>query len=214
MNINLFKNCFFVGATAASAVGPIFVLIFDRGALYGFKRGFETAVGAALGDGLLFGLSMLGILQVLETSRKFLIGMDLFVSILLIYLGLRMFRKQQSYLSDSLDYEESFWLTIGRSFLLTIVNPLTIFFFMFISVKIMPENITRLASLDFIISSLMLSAGSLATFSLVSFAGKMLGHTLDRKQLFIASYITGLIFIVIGLYFSFDFIKLVVQSFM
>jgi threonine/homoserine/homoserine lactone efflux protein len=140
--------------------------------------------------------------------------MDLFVSILLIYLGLRMFRKQQSYLSDSLDYEESFWLTIGRSFLLTIVNPLTIFFFMFISVKIMPENITRLASLDFIISSLMLSAGSLATFSLVSFAGKMLGHTLDRKQLFIASYITGLIFIVIGLYFSFDFIKLVVQSFM
>jgi threonine/homoserine/homoserine lactone efflux protein len=214
MNINLFRNCFLVGASAASAVGPIFVLIFNRGATYGFRRGFETAIGAALGDGVLFGLSMLGILQVLETSKKFLIAMDLVVSILLIYLGIRMFRKHQRYLSDSLDYEESFWLTIGRSFLLTIVNPLTIFFFMFISVRIMPENISRLAPLDFIIASLMLSLGSLATFSLVSFAGKMLGHTLERKQLFIASYLTGLIFIGMGLYFSFDFVKLVIQSFL
>lgn len=214
MNIVLFRNCYLVGATAASAVGPIFVLIFNRGALYGFRRGFETAIGAALGDGVLFGLSMLGILQVLETSRKFLIGMDLVVSILLIYLGILMFRPQQKYLPESVDNEESFWLTIGRSFLLTIVNPLTIFFFMFISVKIMPENIVRLAPMDFILSSLMLTLGSLTVFSLVSLAGKMLGHTLDRKQLFIAAYITGVVFIVMGLYFSFDFVKLIVQSLM
>lgn len=212
MNLSLFRNCFLIGATAASAVGPIFVLIFNRGATYGFRRGFETAIGAAIGDGILFGLSLLGILQVLETSRKFLIAMDLAVSILLIYLGVRMFKKQQHYLSESMNYTENFLITIIRSLLLTLVNPLTVFFFMFISVKIMPENVTRLAPVDFIIASTMLALGSLATFSLVALGGKLLGHNLDRKQLFITSYITGIIFICIGLYFSFDFVIQILKA--
>ena len=212
MNFTLFRNCFLIGATAASAVGPIFVLIFNRGASYGFKRGFETAIGAALGDGLLFGLSLLGILQVLETSRKFLIAMDFVVSILLIYLGIKMFKRQQHYLSESMNYTENFLVTIARSFFLTLVNPLTVFFFMFISVKIMPENVVRLAPPDFIIASTMLSLGSLATFALVALGGKLLGHNLDRKQLFITSYVTGVLFICIGLYFSFDFVVQVLKA--
>ncbi|KKQ32337.1 MAG: hypothetical protein US49_C0010G0037 [candidate division TM6 bacterium GW2011_GWF2_37_49] len=212
MNFTLFRNCFLIGVTAASAVGPIFVLIFNRSASYGFKRGFETAIGAAVGDGLLFGLSMLGILQVLETSRKFLIAMDLTVSVLLIYLGIIMFKKQQHYLSESMNCTENFLITIGRSLFLTLVNPLTVFFFMFISVKIMPENVVRLASPDFIIASTMLSLGSLTTFSLVALGGKLLGHNLDRKQLFITSYVTGVLFICIGLYFSFDFVVQILKA--
>lgn len=206
MNFSFFRNCFIVGASAASAVGPIFVLVFNRGASYGFRRGFETAIGAAIGDSLLFGLSLLGLLQVLETSRRFLITMDLTVSVLLIYLGIRMLKKQQSYLSESLNYSENFLITIIKSFTLTLVNPLTIFFFMFISVKIIPANVIRLATTDIITASTMLGLGSLTTFSLVAIGGKLLGHTLDRKQLFIASHVTGVIFIGIGLYFSFDFV--------
>lgn len=212
MNFSLFRNCFLIGLTAASAVGPIFVLIFDRGAIYGFRRGFETAVGAAIGDGILFGLSLMGILQVLETSRKFLIIMDFFVSIILIFLGVRMFRKQQTYISESMNYTENFLITIGKSLFLTLINPLTVFFFMFLSVKIMPENVTRLATAEFVIASTMLGLGSLTTFSLVAIAGKLLGHTLDRKQLFITSYLTGVIFICIGLYFSFDFVLQVLKA--
>lgn len=212
MNFSIFRNCFIVGSTAASVVGPIFVLIFNRGALYGFKRAFETAIGAAIGDGILFGLSMLGILQVLETSHRFMIAMDLTVSFILIFLGLRMFKKQQSYLSESMNDTEHFLITITRSFTLTIINPLTIFFFMFISVKIMPENIARLAPVDLVIASTMLSLGSLTTFSLVALGGKILGHTLDRKSLFIASYVTGAMFIIIGLYFSFDFVRQILKA--
>lgn len=212
MNFSFFRNCFIVGASAASAVGPIFVLIFNRGAIYGFRRGFETAIGAALGDSLLFGLSLLGLLQVLETSRRFLIAMDLTVSILLIFLGIRMFRKQQNYLSESMNYTENFIVTIIKSFTLTLINPLTVFFFMFISVKIMPENVARLATNDIIKASSMLMLGSLTTLSLVAIGGKLLGHTLDRKQLYIASHITGLFFIGIGLYFSFDFVLQILKA--
>ena len=51
MNLILYRNCFLVGLMSAAAIGPIFVLVFNRGALYGFRKGFITALGAAIGDG-------------------------------------------------------------------------------------------------------------------------------------------------------------------
>ena len=54
MDYSILVGCFFVGVLASSSVGPIFVLTFNRGAIYGFLRGFATALGASIADGLYF----------------------------------------------------------------------------------------------------------------------------------------------------------------
>ncbi len=213
MNLGLYRNCFLVGLSAAAAIGPIFVLVFNRGALYGFKKGFITALGAAIGDGLLFGLSFIGLLRFLETSRKIIIAMDLIVSILLIFIGIRMLIKKQSYESDRLECKEPSIVTISKSFILTIINPITIFFFMFISVKVIPENVISISRIDSLIASSMISLGSLTTFSTVAISARNLRKTLGEKQLHLATYATAIAFIILGVYFSFDLGKQIAKYF-
>jgi len=213
MNFTLYRNCFLVGLSAAAAIGPIFVLVFNRGALYGFKKGFITALGAAIGDGLLFGLSFIGLLSFLESSRKIVIAMDLVVSILLIFIGIRMLIKQQSYDSDTLECKEPAIVTIARSFILTLINPITIFFFMFISVKVIPENVVSISRIDSLIASAMISLGSLTTFSTVAISARNLRKTLGQKQLHLATYATAIAFVIIGIYFSFDLVKQIAKYF-
>ena len=213
MNLILYRNCFLVGLSAAAAVGPIFVLVFNRGALYGFKKGFATALGAAIGDGTLFGLSFIGMLQFLEQSRRIVIGMDLVVSLVLTILGINMLTKKQTDISDKLECKEPMLTTSAKSFLLTIINPLTIFFFMFISVKVIPESMHSVTRLDSLIASAMISLGSLTTFSTVAFVARSLRRTVKQKQLHLAAQITGLAFIALGMYFSFDLIRQIAKFF-
>jgi putative LysE/RhtB family amino acid efflux pump len=212
MNLILYRNCFLVGLTAAAAIGPIFVLVFNRGALYGFRKGFITALGAAIGDGLLFGLSFLGVLGFLETSRKIVIAMDLFVSMILIFVGIRMLIKKQEHKAHGLECTEPAAITVFRSFILTLINPLTIFFFMFISVKVIPGR-TAVPHLDSFIASLMIALGSLTTLSIVAFFARHVRKTLGDKQLHYATYATGFVFVILGLYFSFDLIMQILKYF-
>lgn len=213
MNLDLYRNCFLVGLSAAAAIGPIFVLVFNRGALYGFKKGFITAFGAAIGDGLLFGLSFIGLLSFLEKSRKIIIAMDLLVSFLLIFIGIRMLLKKQSYESGQLECKEPAIVTISKSFILTIINPITIFFFMFVSVKVIPENVISISRIDSLIASSMISLGSLTTFSTVALSARNLRKTLREKQLHLATYATAIAFIILGVYFSFDLVKQIAKYF-
>jgi threonine/homoserine/homoserine lactone efflux protein len=213
MNLILYRNCFLVGLTAATAVGPIFVLVFNRGALYGFKKGFATALGAAIGDGTLFGLSFIGILKFLEQSHRIVIGMDLVVSLVLIILGVRMVTNQPKEISDKLECKEPILITAAKSFLLTVINPITIFFFMFISVKVIPENMLTITRLDSLLASAMISMGSLTTFSTVAFVARSLRQTVKPEQLRVAAHITGLAFILLGMYFSFDLIRQIAKFF-
>jgi len=217
MNLILYRNCFLVGLTAAMAVGPIFVLVFNRAAIYGLKRGFATAIGAATGDGTLFGLSSLGILGFLEDSKRAIICMDLFVSVLLIFIAIRMLSKGEYYRpnSDSAIVEslEPFFITSLKAFLLTVINPVTIFFFMFISVKVMPSEGYTLSKIDVLIASAFLFFGSLTTFSTVAFIARSLHRTFKPNQLGFATKITAIAFLGLGLYFSFDLIVQIVKYF-
>ena len=87
MDLIILTRCFFVGVLASSSLGPMFVLTFNRGALYGFSRGFATGVGASLADGFYFFLGLMGVLTVLEESRHFMFWLDTVGGILLIILG-------------------------------------------------------------------------------------------------------------------------------
>jgi len=197
-------KCFLVGISVASAVGPIFVLTFNRGALHGFLKGFFTALGAAVGDGLLFFLGLFGVLNFLENAQKSILLLDLIGGIIILILGIRMIRSRKNYLQASPLRPAKHAVTMTKAFILTVINPLTIFFFMFISVKIIPDGFQALP-LNLIASgSAMVFAGSLSMLSCVALIASLVRHALSPQRLALITYVTGIIFITISLYFFYE----------
>ena len=54
MFIKFLMFCYVVGIISTIGIGPIFVLTFNRAAIYGFWKGFATAIGSSVADGILF----------------------------------------------------------------------------------------------------------------------------------------------------------------
>jgi threonine/homoserine/homoserine lactone efflux protein len=203
----LFK-CFLVGFSAASAVGPIFVLTFNRGAIYGFIKGFATGLGAAMGDGFLFFLGLLGVLNFFEESKRISMAFDIIGGLLLIYVGVRMFRGRQKFLS-ALEIgapKRQFFSTMSKSLLLTLVNPMTILFFMFIGIKMMPEGIDTITWGHIITGGLAVFCGSLTLLACIAFIASRLGNVISPRRLVTISHTTGVFFVGIGLYFISNFV--------
>jgi len=206
MNYWFFLKCFLVGVSVASAVGPIFVLTFNRAAHHGFLKGFFTALGSAFGDTLLFLLGGIGLLSLIEGSKKIILCMDLVGGCALILSGIRMLEGKGTYKQPHEQSGLSIFGIMSESFFLTIINPLALVFFMFISVQLLPEGVSRLTFVQIIGGSLMIAIGSLSIFTIVSLVASRLGKSMNPKSLHLIEQITGIILMGIGFYFLGDFV--------
>jgi threonine/homoserine/homoserine lactone efflux protein len=205
MEFNVYIRCFLIGLLASSSLGPIFILTFNRGSLYGFSRGFATAFGACIADGIYFFLGLLGLLAVLKESAHFMFVLDILGGFLLMFLGIYSLRKAKSGKNFvSYDHKLGISVTAVKSFLLTIFNPLVILFFMVVGVQILPESAFRMSIHDTFISSLFLMSGSLTILTIVAFIASRIGGGLGDKSQRIISLFTGIIFIGISIYFLED----------
>lgn len=199
----MFK-CFALGMSAASGVGPIFVLTFNRGALKGFTKGFATALGSALGDALLFFFGLIGLLGLLQGSRNVIIVLDLIGGIALVILGTKMINSTPAYIKERMSTQEPFYKTMTKSFFLTVINPLAVLFFLIVSVQLLPAGYKSLPLNQVITASSIVGLGSLFALSLIAFIASKMGKTLNPSHLSKISYATGVLFIAIGIYFFSD----------
>ncbi len=202
MDYVILIRCFLIGILASSSLGPIFVLTFNRGAVYGFFRGVATAVGACIADGFYFFLGLLGILAILKESRHFMFLLDIIGGFLLIVLGLYSLNKaRKKIMSVVIGDSRGIFLTISKSFLLTILNPLVFLFFMVIGVQILPAGVEYLSLKQVFAASVMVMLGSLFVLSVVALISSFLGKCMKEKQLKMIYFLTGLVFIGVGIYF-------------
>ncbi len=208
MNDLFLLKCFLIGISAASALGPIFVLTFNNSALHGFFKGFFNALGAALGDGCLLFLGLIGVLSVLEESHKYQVGIDFAGGLLLLAFGLSMFFAKITV--RPLFSADTAILSIGKTFLFTILNPLTLFFFMFISTQIL-EIGEELSISQILTGCWMTLLGSLTILSTVAFIGSTIGNAISQKNLRHIAHVTGTIILGIGAYFFFDAIRVLIR---
>jgi len=206
MNTWFLVKCFLIGLSAASAVGPIFVLTFNNGALRGFVKGFFTGLGAAIGDGFLLLLGLIGILNFFENSQRYQIIIDCAGGLLLLIFGLSMFFSHKKIDVKPILVTPNLSLTALKTFLATILNPITLFFFMFISSQLL-ETGPQPSTSKLILGSLTASLGSLTVLTTVAFIASRLGSAISTKNLRIISYVTGSIVIGIGGYFFFDAVR-------
>jgi len=131
--------------------------------------------------------------------------MDLLGGCALIFFGIRMLEGHQTYKQPSESASNGILQNMIQSFLLTVINPLALVFFMFISVQLLPEGVSRLSFFHIIGGSLMISAGSLSIFSVVALIASKLGKSMNQKNLHLVEQVTGVILMGIGFYFLGDF---------
>lgn len=171
-------KAFVFGVTLAVAVGPIAILIINRGLTLGLKSGLSSGLGAALADftyGLVaftVGSVIVGYLNL--NARLF----ELLTSFILLVFGLWMLRgslkatKEPKQEQPSGRKKNGFGYLLS-TYLLTVVNPLTIVAFVgFSGQLISPVS----GAGHTVILALAVFAGSV----LVQFAFALFGATLGR----------------------------------
>jgi threonine/homoserine/homoserine lactone efflux protein len=210
MNYLFLLQCFLIGISAASAVGPIFVLVFNTSALRGFTKGFFKALGAAIGDGTLFLLGMFGVLSILEQSRRYHVGIDLAGGFLLLIFGISILLPHKEYPTQPPLTADNLLRAMAKTFFYTVLNPITIFFFMFISAQMTPvHGIPSLGRI--LIGSTMVILGSMSVLTAVTYIASQLGKTIGMRHLRKISIINGIILLAIGGYFFLDAIKVILS---
>ena len=210
MHYLFFIKCFLVGTSAISPVGPIFLLTFNNGAVYGFGRGIATAIGAAIGDSILFFLGLMGTLSVLQSSKNSLFLIDLVGGFLLLFCGISMIMSKKTPKKTIEPSQSSLVLTGIHSFISTIMNPLTLLFFMFMGAQVLPTT-EVLALRTLVIGSCFTMIGSCTILTTVAYVSSKIGNVLNFKTLRLISYATGLGIIAIGLYFFIDAFRCLIK---
>ena len=101
MDLLLFIKSFLVGIMASSSMGPIFILTISRSILHGFPKGFVTAMGSSLADGIYFSLALFGILHFLKANPYTTIIMNILSAIILIALSIKILLEKEHDISIS-----------------------------------------------------------------------------------------------------------------
>jgi threonine/homoserine/homoserine lactone efflux protein len=205
MTEHFLSKCFLIGLTAASGVGPIFLLTLNSSSLFGFWKGFANALGAALGDMLYFLLAMFGLLSIIKSSSNALLVMEGVSSALLIIFSAHLLRKKPSITPTIIPLNQSLILSTIKAFLLTVLNPMMLLFFIFISVNVLPSSTATLPKRMLLLGSLAVGGGSLTLLTIVALLGSLIGSKIKRSLLEAFSGFTGLIFGGIGIYLLVDF---------
>lgn len=198
-------TCFLIGVSAASGLGPVFLLTLNRSTVYGFWKGFATALGAALADALYFILATLGLLSIIESMGNAVLFMEGLGGLLLLGFGIHLIFTKVNFASDAHLANQSLMLSTVKSFFLTLFNPFMLLYFIFVSVKILPAHGMPSSYERLFFGGAFVGGGSLVILTLVALVGSLIGSRIKRSGLEMLSKITGLIFGGIGVYLLIHF---------
>ena len=93
----------------------------------------------------------------------------------------------------------------------TVINPLTILFFMFAGAQVLPAGKQALATSDLIFGSLLTILGSLVILTVVAYIASSIGKVMKPDKLKLVGTITACIMLTVGSFFFFDALKVIVQ---
>ncbi|WP_449402827.1 LysE family translocator [Exiguobacterium artemiae] len=184
-------NGFWIGLAIAAPVGPIGLLCMQRTLEYGRRYGIISGLGAATADFLygLLALSGLSLIHLLlaQTDSLRLIG-----SLFLCYFGWQMFRSKMSRPLQS--PATSLPVAYGSTFLLTLMNPMTILSFLAILARFQ-ETVTSPVGL---LIGIFLGSAAWWLFlsQLMHLLKKQFSPTFSRT----IQYLSALLLISFGLY--------------
>jgi threonine/homoserine/homoserine lactone efflux protein len=197
----LFLKGLMIGFAVSAPVGPIGVLCIQRSLHNGIKVGLMTGMGAAIANGtygLIAGFGLTAITNMLVAQQFWIQTIGGFF---LLYLGIKLLIKspqQQANISNS---DKSLWHAFTTSFILTLINPVTILFFMAIFVGVGMGNNSYTGYSHAFLMVLGITLGSaLWWFFLSGSIVFFLRHRINDKIMKIINCVSGGIVLVFGLF--------------
>jgi threonine/homoserine/homoserine lactone efflux protein len=197
----LFLKGLMIGFAVSAPVGPIGVLCIQRSLHNGIKVGLMTGMGAAIANGtygLIAGFGLTAITNMLVAQQFWIQTIGGFF---LLYLGIKLLIKspqQQANISNS---DKSLWHAFTTSFILTLINPVTILFFMAIFVGVGMGNNSYTGYSHAFLLVLGITLGSaLWWFFLSGSIVFFLRHRINDKIMKIINCVSGGIVLVFGLF--------------
>ncbi len=210
MGVIFLMKAFFTGFCAASALGPVFIMTFNRAALHGFYLGVATALGAAITDGLIFFLVMSGLLGNIILGPSMLVSLDLVGACVLFGLSWHYWKTVQDFYERvSVDRFSELFGMVVKTFFMTMINPSALLFFVFVSMKLFSVELAGMTMWLAGMGGLAVMGGTFSSLSLVSCFASFVGARLSPERLKKISQTTAVFLVLVGFLLVFDAFSLV-----
>lgn len=199
MNVPFYLVCAGFGLVTACAVGPVFVLVFNRAVQRGWAAGFATGVGSAVGDAVYFYLGLLGLLQGLVRYPRLIQMLYLVGGLALSAMSIHLLLARPIKVRD-LASEDSHLAFATQSFVLTLANPSVLLFIMVMSARILGWQARALSYTDIVIGTVVLALSAMSMTAVISMLAAAVGSCLGERHLQWLSRFSGVIAAVSAIY--------------
>jgi Putative threonine efflux protein len=202
MEFGILYKGLILGFSVAAPVGPIGILCINRTINKGYLSGFISGLGAATADviyGLIAGLGITVISDFLIDHKIWFQAIGL---VLLFYIGIRIIGKREVDLEISKDVEPTLVKDYISTFILTLTNPIAIFFFLAVFAGMGLTTCNKITIWFLLLGLFVGSAIWWFFLSMVShkIKNKLSGKTLKRIDIVSGTAIIGIaIFMLINL---------------
>ena len=203
--IYVFLKGLFLGLSIAAPVGPIGLLCINRSIVNGRKSGMASGLGAALGDGTYAILATFGITIITTVLFNYVKYIRMIGVIFLIFLAYElMIKKSPTSIENS--KKNSLMNYFISTYLLTLVNPLTIISFIaiFAGAGIVIDTGSWYLSFVLVLGVFL---GSLSWFTGLAYVIGGIRHYLNPKTLSIINKLSALVLLSFAIWTTYEILK-------
>lgn len=198
---------FLLGISLAAPIGPINAAQLDKGIKYGFLHAWLVGIGAILVDGIYMLIVYFGLVHFIdiEPIKVFLWLFGFFV---LVYTGVESIIYSNKVFKNTRGNDASKFKSFLYGFMLSIVNPLTILFWVGIYGSVLAETASSLGNRELILCSLAIFMGLLLWDITMAAISSSFRKIMTHQFLAFISIASGLALICFGIYFGYRGIML------
>lgn len=197
---------FVTGVVLSFGFGSVFFALIQDSIQYGYKAGVKISLGVVFGDIIMVMIAYLGT-SFLPNIPHFGLYSRVFGSLLLISLGIVQFRKTKTP-SKTQDFKLArFFYFFGKGFLLNVINPVNFISWMLVSATLKGYKYDLLDETLFFTTCILMIFVVESAFAI--FADRIKSRLNDKTILYI-KYVSGLVFIGVGLKMVWDTYKMLI----
>lgn len=194
---------FFTGIFLSLGFGSVFFALIQDSIDYGYIAGIKISLGVVFGDIMMVGIAFLGT-AFLPQIPNFSLYSRVFGAILLIILGLSQFRKRKIN-SKIQDFKIArFFYFFGKGFLLNVINPMNFIAWMITSATLKGYKYDFDEEIVFFVVCIFMI---FVVESAIAYFSHQVKSRLKENVIDKIRYVTGTVFIGVGLKFVWDVIS-------
>lgn len=203
MFLSLFLKGCLIGFSIAMPVGPIGLLCIRNTLALGFLGGLFSGLGAAVADALFGCIASFGVATIIALIEKYHLWVHTIGALVLMAIGVHIVRtakKSTSHISiDSTQAVQGLTYAFFSTFLLTLVNPLTILSYAAVYASLSPDVVQMPTCTSALLMASGIFVGSTLWWLILSAFTTYIKSKLDAKYMVRINTLSGFFLILLGI---------------